>query len=405
VKSTEQKRKQLIMIFAPLLTFLSGITFDLHAPSLPAIASFFHTSFSAAKYTIPVTLLGFALGCIILGALFDIGGRRRIISSGLFFYALASFAAVFSPTIQFLLLMRFIQGLCIASVSIGCRMIIIDTLTGHDFKVAIVYTSLAFGLGPILAPFAGGYLQNNFGWQANFVVYGIVSVILLSVYLLFIGETKHSKNKFLLKKTLASYTEALKHPAFFSGSFIVGLAQIQLFVYTTCGAFLVENVMHRTAITYGNTALIVSCGYFVGTLINRLLIKNNTTYFLVCLGFVLLTLSILIQIGFALWSPMNLFAVVLPIALVGFSNGFVFVNIYSYLLRMSTSAGVTTALLTATIMTFSTLGTFALSHIHVKNLNDFALIFTGSLLIQLAVFTWSLASMLKCEENISCVSE
>ncbi|MDX2163796.1 MAG: hypothetical protein SFW07_00065 [Gammaproteobacteria bacterium] len=172
-----------------------------------------------------------------------------------------------------------------------------------------------------------------------------------------------------------------------------------MFVYTTCGAFLVENIMHRTAITYGNTALIVSCGYFVGTLINRMMIKNNTTYFLVCFGFVLLMCSILIQIGLALWAPMNLLTIVLPITLIGFSNGFVFVNVYAYLLRMSSSAGVTTALLVASLMTLSTIGTFVISHIHVKTLSDFALIFAGSFIVQLAVLKYSFGEMLRAEDS------
>lgn len=390
--------KRVVMIIAPLLNFLSGITYDLHAPSLPAIANYFHASFSAAKYTIPVTLLGFALGCIVLGALFDLKGRKPLIASGLFVYAVASFAAVFSPSIQFLLWMRFVQGLSISCVSIGCRTIIIDTLSGHEFKVALIYTSLAFGLGPIIAPFIGGYVQHHFGWQGNFVVYGIVSVILLIAYLSLIGETKQANNKFVFKNIVASYVDAVKHPSFFSASFILGLAQIQLFVYTTCGPFLIENIMHRTAIIYGNTALVVSCGYFLGTLINRLLIKNNTTYFLVCLGLYALTISVLIQIGFALWAQMNMLTIVLPLTLIGFSNGFVFVNIYSYLIRLSTSASITVALLLATIMVFSTAGTFIISHIHVKNIADLAFIFAGSFILQVAVFRSSFGRMLKADE-------
>ncbi|MDX2163797.1 MAG: MFS transporter [Gammaproteobacteria bacterium] len=198
-------KKRLVIILAPLLNFLSGITYDLHAPSLPAIARYFNAPISLAKYTIPVTLLGFAISSIILGAVFDLKGRKPLIASGLSIYAFASFAAVFSPSIQFLLFMRFIQGLSIACVSIGCRTIIFDTLTGHQFKVAIIYVSLAFGLGPILAPFAGGYIQHHFDWQANFVVYGLVALILLVVYLVFIGETKHTRDVFSWKNTIASY--------------------------------------------------------------------------------------------------------------------------------------------------------------------------------------------------------
>jgi MFS family permease len=376
----------LLIILAPLLNFLSGITFDLHAPSIPAIASYFNAPVSAAKNTITFSLLGFSIGCILFGTLLDIFGRRPIILIGLVIYTVVSFSALACGSINELLLVRFAQGFAVSCLSIGCRAIIIDKFTGHQFKVAILYTSLAFSIGPIVAPFVGGILQFHFGWKANFITYGIVSLVLMVIFALYVDESKEVKAVFSLKNALTNYIDVLRHAAFVPGVVIAALSQIQLLVYTTVGALLIESVLHRSAITYGNSALIISCGYLFGTLTNRFLIKDVRTHHLVKLGFALLLVGILSQLVFHFLGLFNLFTIVFPITLIGFSNGFIFINVFTSCLRFITSAGVATALFTAASMAISTLGTFIISHLTVSNLAHLAVIFGVSVSLQLVTF-------------------
>lgn len=388
IKYTDEKSYfRLLSILAPLLNFLSGITFDLHAPSLPAIASYFAAPISAAKNTITLSLFGFAIGCILFGTLLDIFGRRAIILLALLLYTLASFGALACNTIDGLLFVRFVQGFSVACVSIGCRTIIIDTFSGHAFKVALLYTSLAFGIGPIIAPFIGGFLQYHFGWQANFIAYGLVSFILLIVFALYISESmKENITPFSFRNMWNDYLTVMKNRSFAPGAFISGLSQIQLLVYTTIGAFLIENVLHFSAITYGNSALVISSGYLFGTLTNRLLIKHYSVYSLIKLGFIFLFIGVLSQIIFALFYQLTLFAIILPITLIGFSNGFIFINVLSCCLRLSTRAGIATALFTSAVMIVATIGTNILSHIEANNVTYLAIIFGATAVFQVTVF-------------------
>lgn len=376
----------LLIVLAPLLNFLSGITFDLHAPSLPAIATYFSAPISAAKNTITVSLLGFSIGCLLFGTLLDIFGRRPIILLGLFLYTTVSFSALACDTINELLLVRFIQGLSVSCLSIGCRTIIIDNFTGHQFKVALLYTSLSFGIGPIVAPFIGGFLQYHFGWKANFIAYGITSFILMIVFLLYVSESKKDYVAFSFKSMVLNYVNLLRHSIFIPGIMISGISQVQLLVYTTTGAFLIENVLHRSAIIYGNSALVISFGYLLGTLTNRFLIKHVQINYLIILGFLLLFFAIIAQVIFALTGQLNLFTIIFPITLIGYSNGFIFINVLSCCLRLPGNAGVATAVFTSAIMVIGTLGTYVVSHVIVDNLAHLATIFGVSAVIQLAIF-------------------
>jgi hypothetical protein len=178
----------------------------------------------------------------------------------------------------------------------------------------------------------------------------------------------------------------LKHGAFAPGIIIAGLSQVQLLVYTTTGAFLIENILHRTAITYGNSALVISCGYLIGTLTNRFLIRQFQIQSLIGFGFVLLFIGVIAQIVFSFRGQLDLLTIIFPITLIGFSNGFIFINVLTCCLISSVSAGVATALFTSAVMIIGTLGTYIVSHINVNNLAHLAAIFGVSAIIQLIIF-------------------
>src|ERR1700730_5102327 len=95
---------RLLIVLVPSLNFLSGITFDLHAPSLPAMASYYASSIAAVKNTIASSMFGFSIGGLLLGALLDIFGRRSMIFLALLIYTIASFSALIANTMNEILL-------------------------------------------------------------------------------------------------------------------------------------------------------------------------------------------------------------------------------------------------------------------------------------------------------------
>src|SRR3990167_6491499 len=94
IKISPEKYLGMLMILVPLLNFLSGISFDLHAPSIPSIATYFSAPISSAKDTITITLFGFSAGCIVFGNLLDVFGRKPIIFLGFLIYCISSFFAL-----------------------------------------------------------------------------------------------------------------------------------------------------------------------------------------------------------------------------------------------------------------------------------------------------------------------
>lgn len=73
-----------------------------------------------------------------------------------------------------------------------------DVYDGEERKHYLSIMTIVWSLGPIIAPFIGGYLQKSFGWQSNFTVLAAYSLIILILELVFSGETIKNKTLFIL---------------------------------------------------------------------------------------------------------------------------------------------------------------------------------------------------------------
>lgn len=385
--NNEETYLSLIMILVPLMNFLSGIDIDLYAPSLPAIAIYFHTSVMSAKNTIAITMLGFALGCIICGVLFDLLGRRKIIIGSLIIFIFSSLLAPFCNAIYQLMLIRFVQGLMTSAMSVGCRTLVKDHFTGQRFVVAILYGSFAYGLGPVVGPFIGGYLQYHFGWQANFYAFAIFGLFISIPFILFVHERFQKIPGFTLGQAIAFYKTVLSHKAFLYGTVIFGLIQLELLIYPTLGPFIVQHQLHYSSITYGNSALIVGLGYLCGTMSNRFLLKYFSQTKLITTGFILLGIATFSFLLLAIFVGLNLWTLVLPLTLIGYAVGFIYGNILSSCLKIfPNNVGVSSATLLFFLMFFATLGVFIISTLKVSNLFDLFFMSLAIVILQLVIY-------------------
>jgi MFS family permease len=373
---------KIIVFLAPLLNILSGLNLTLYSASMPAIGHYYNASMMMVKNTITATMFGFAIGCIIFGAVLDHIGRRRTIIVSLFAYMLVSLFAITCINIEELILIRFIQGMVVAAITIGSRTLLSDNLTGQGLQTGLLYSSIAYGVGPIIGPFIGGVLQYHFGWESNFIAYTCIAFVLLMLVVLLVNENLCLSQKITLKLLYHDYSSILTHPVLIYSTLITGILQFMLMLYPSIGPYIVENNLALSPIAYGYSILIISCGYLSGTLINRILIKMFSIHGLIKFGFGFWLLAGIISAIFTLLSQFNLWTLILPITIISFSNGFIFPNVlYSYLNYFNKNAGMATALFTSLSMIIGSSGIFIMGQIDIINLK----ILTAIYMITLSV--------------------
>lgn len=376
-----------LTLLVPSLNFLSGTSIDLYAPSMPAISAYFHVSVMAVKNTVSITFLGFAIGSLFFGILFDVFGRRRIILFGLGVFFLASLIAAQSHSMAVLMCARFFQGMMVSTVSVGSRALVFDHFSGKRYAILMLYLSLAYASGPVLGPFIGGIIQYHLGWRANFYAYAVFSGALWLLALFFLDESLKSPLPFSLGEAIKQYSKVFSHPVFIVGVLILVGGMLEQVIYPVLGPFIVQNVLQRSSLVYGNTALFVACGYLLGTLTNRAIIHAFSARTLARVGFVVMIFGAIFQVVLATCSNLNLVSLTLPIMVICFSLGFIFPNILGACLRLfPESPGVASAVQVFCLTAMSALGTLTISHFNVVHLSSVAWIYAVIICIQLFLF-------------------
>ena len=258
----------IVLAFVPF----AGIGVDLYSPSLPWIQRAMHADPALIKLTISVYLLGYAIGPLFFGLLADIHGRKKILFGGLILYIFSCIGIVAFPNIQMMLGMRLLQGFAIGAAGVTSKAMIIDTYKGEAMRKMGSMMAIIWAIGPVIAPFIGGYLQHYYGWHANFYfLMGYAVIILFASFSL--PETLTNKIEMSKAVILHSYKTVLLSKPFWAGVIYMGVVYSIITIFNTVGPFFIQNVLHYSPIQFGHIALVMGLAFLFGGLLNRVLVN------------------------------------------------------------------------------------------------------------------------------------
>lgn len=322
--SLSQKRSINFLVF--IVPFLLGLGVDLYVPSLPAITNYFHTQANFVQLTISLYMLGYGIGQTVLGVLSDSFGRRKVLILSALFFTLVSFLAILSFNVFMLEVCRLLQGISVAGLAVVARAIIVDVFSGAELAKATNSFTLSWSLGPILAPFIGGYLQHYFDWQANFYLFGVYGLFIFVYAFIKLPETNLHLVKLSFSKTYNSIKVVCKHPVFMLITTVSGLGYAIIVLFNLVGPFLIQTVLKYSVIDYGNIALVLGCAYFLGALSNRFASNYFKSKTLLFFGLISAFTSSILMILLGFTFGINLYIVLIPTFLIFFFIGFIVPN-------------------------------------------------------------------------------
>lgn len=99
-----------LIVLLGIMCALGPMTVDMYLPAMPQIARDFATSEAAVQTTLTGSLLGMAVGMLLLGPLSDAVGRRWPLIVGLGMHAVFSVLSALAPNIGSLIAFRALQG-------------------------------------------------------------------------------------------------------------------------------------------------------------------------------------------------------------------------------------------------------------------------------------------------------
>lgn len=157
----------LILLLA-FLTALDSMAIDTYLPGMPAIAADFGVSAAQVQQTLMVFLIGLALGQAVYGPLLDRYGRRIPLLAGIGIFTVGSALAASAPSVDWLMLGRFIQALGAAAGLVAPRAIVADLCDVRASARVFSLLMQVMTVSPILAPIIGGVMLEHGGWRASF---------------------------------------------------------------------------------------------------------------------------------------------------------------------------------------------------------------------------------------------
>ncbi|OGO91453.1 MAG: hypothetical protein A3F10_02210 [Coxiella sp. RIFCSPHIGHO2_12_FULL_42_15] len=334
MESTQKLTRTEIKILAInlLIAVCGGLGIDIHLASLPYIMRDLHTNQEHMQQSVSLFLFGIASSILFYGPLSDKYGRRPIVIFGLALGAFASFASVFSESIQYFLAMRLLQGIGMGVCSGLTRAILADTLTGIRFILIGSWLSLITSFSPLFAPMMGGYLQQWFGWQSNFITLGLALLLALFLYGFFCPETNYHQNPnaFTLRGLYDSYKTLLLHAIFIASTLLAGIGLAAIIIYATVSSFIFQTQYHLSPVFYGWITTMMGAGNLIGKIANSLSIRMIGSNKTMLIGlFILLIAGVWLSIFIALHS-VTMTIIIVAVFATMFCQTFITISATSY---------------------------------------------------------------------------
>lgn len=345
------------------------IATDIYLPVLPKIADYFSTGVSALQATIGMFFVGLSVSQLIYGWLSESYGRRPIIIVGMTIFTLSSFIISFTSNVHVFLIARFFQavGAC-SGLTIG-RVIIGEAYPKNEAGRIFTTVFPFIGLSPAIAPLIGGFINEILGWRAIFSFLGILGIILLTLLIIKLPETKTKliSQRTNLPDVFKNYINLLKSKVFIGYALCPCIAYIVNFAYLSEVPFIL-NKYHYSVKVISVFFIGNSISYLIGNFTARFINSKLNISRSIFLGYIFLVMGglLMVLLNYHVSSETILFGLLFPCALLTFGMGFLLpLGSAGVISNFTTVAGFASGLLG-----FLQLGSAGLSSAFIGKLTD-----------------------------------
>jgi DHA1 family bicyclomycin/chloramphenicol resistance-like MFS transporter len=326
--------RRLLLLTLTIACSLGQVASTIYVPSVPAIADALETSVSGVQLTFVAYLAAFAVSMLVLGPLSDRYGRRRTMILGISLSALGSIACVASPTIDFLICARILQGIGLSGGMVVGRATIRD-LYGADGAARIIAgLSIVLTLVQAFAPIPGGYLQAWIGWRANFAAVAILAFAALALVSRYVPESSpregppsRSETTALVAGTmLAGYRSLLQTRRFVAYALTAAGAHAGSHIFAAGAPAVLIIGSGIAPQDYGYYASLPPMGFLVGSFLSNRLAQRLGADGLIAIGSAVLIPAGFAMVAFAVLRFGNPYAIVGPMILICCGSGLITPN-------------------------------------------------------------------------------
>ncbi|MCC3274053.1 multidrug effflux MFS transporter [Arthrobacter zhangbolii] len=291
--------KYILMLGA--LAALPAVTTDMYLPALPQVAEDLHTSAAAAQFTLSGTLLGAAVGQLVIGPFSDRFGRRLPLIIGIALHVLVSLACFLAPNIGALIVLRLLQGFFNAAAGVVALAVVRDRFTGSTAAAMLSRLMLIIGLAPLLAPSIGQAVSGLWNWRAVFLALALIGVVLGAIVLRWMPETLPPERRRTKAgaSTFSGFRVLFRDRRFLALAVIPGLGMAVIMSYVVGSPFVFQDEYGLSPAQYALVFAINGVGMVISAQLNAWLVGRYSP-----MG--ILRVAVIVLLGLAVLLPVIL---------------------------------------------------------------------------------------------------
>jgi DHA1 family bicyclomycin/chloramphenicol resistance-like MFS transporter len=238
---------------------IGPLTIDIYLAAFPTLVTELGTTDAAIQLTLTATLVGLAVGQLLIGAVSDVIGRRRPLLFALTAYVVISVVIALSDSLNALLVLRFLQGLVAAAGMVLSQAMVRDLYSGSQMATFISRLFLIVGVAPIIAPTLGAQFLHFGSWRTIFWGLAVFGLVLIAAAVLIAGETLPPERRRSggIRPALRSYAVLLRDVRYVGLVLTACTAMGALFAYISSATFIFQDLYGMSTQEY---ALVFAAG-------------------------------------------------------------------------------------------------------------------------------------------------
>lgn len=171
-----------VIIITSITTFFVAYISSAISIVLPTMAEFFKMNNVVQNWISLIYLLSIATFSIFAGLFSKKHGLKKSLLIGVIIFLIGSILSALSNSSIFIIISRAIEGLGATFIYVSGTALIVKTVDKSMRGTALGINLASFYIGLTIAPFLGGFLSTNYGWQTIFYIQ--VPFLILSICLI-----------------------------------------------------------------------------------------------------------------------------------------------------------------------------------------------------------------------------
>ncbi len=250
-----------------LLSALGPFAIDMYLPAMPVIAADLGTSIQGMQGSIVAYFIAFGLAQLIYGPWADRSGRKAPLYAGIGVFTVGSVICTLAPTLEWLLVGRFVQGLGGAALMVVPRAIIRDMYTGATATRLMAAVMMVISVSPMLAPLAGSGVMAVWDWRGIFALLVVAAMVSVTILARFQPETLAPEDRQPLDLAVLrrGAGRLLRDPLFMGLTFLGGFGLASFFVFIASASFVYTGDFGLSPTQFSLAFAVNAIGFFASS--------------------------------------------------------------------------------------------------------------------------------------------